>query len=53
MQVEASLSGFAATHANLKYIKNHNILLRDDENFHKDENSVVVISGGELNYFYY
>lgn len=43
-----------ALHKNIVYVKNHGILMRDDEEFRRDQKSVVLISGGNeksLNFF--
>ena len=44
--LEKSLEGFVALHKNIVYVKNHGILMRDDEEFRRDHKSVVLISGG-------
>lgn len=52
--LEKSLEGFVALHKNIVYVKNHGILMRDDEEFRIDQKSVVLISGGNeksLNFF--
>ena len=46
-----SLLGFVGVHGDVLYVKNHNILLRDDEEFRNDRKSVLIISGGEFGYF--
>lgn len=46
-----SLLGFVATHSDILYVKNHNILLRDDEEFRNDRKSVLIISGGTFETF--
>ena len=47
-----SLLGFVGVHRDVLYVKNHNILLRDDEEFKNDLKSVLIISGGEFVYLY-
>lgn len=44
--LEKSLEGFVALHENILYVKNQAILMRDDEEFRRDQKSVVLISGG-------
>lgn len=43
-----SLLGFVGVHSDIMYVKNHNILLRDDEEFRNDKKSVLIISGGKF-----
>lgn len=45
--LEKSLEGFVALYKKILYVKNHGILIRDDENFKKDQKSVILISGGK------
>ncbi|KAG5679664.1 hypothetical protein PVAND_009219 [Polypedilum vanderplanki] len=46
ISLENSLSGYVQLHKDLIYIKNHNIVMRNDDEFKKDEKSVIIISGG-------
>lgn len=46
--LEKSLEGFVALHKNILYVKNQGFLMRNDEEFKRDQKSVVLISGGEL-----
>lgn len=45
--LEKSLEGFVALHKDLLYVKNQGFLVRNDEEFKRDQKSVVLISGGE------
>lgn len=46
-----SLFGFISVHKDVIYVKDHNILIRDDEEFKRDTKSVLIISGGEIENF--
>lgn len=45
--LEQSLCGFVALHENILYVRNQGLLVRNDEEFKRDQKSVVLISGGE------
>lgn len=47
--LEESLEGFVALHKKILYVKNQGFLMRNDEEFKRDQKSVVLISGGERN----
>lgn len=44
--LEKSLEGFVALHKKILYVKNQGFLMRNDEEFKRDQKSVVLISGG-------
>lgn len=46
MSLESSLLGFCMLNENILFVKNHGILLRNDEEFKANSQSVAVISGG-------
>lgn len=48
ISLEKSLEGFVALHKNITYVKNHGILIRNDEEFRGDHKSVILISGGKI-----
>lgn len=45
--LEKSLEGFVASHEKILYVKNQGLLIRSDDEFKRDQKSVVLISGGE------
>ena len=45
--LDESLEGFISLHKNIAYVKNQGVLIRDDEEFKRDQKSVLLISGGE------
>lgn len=51
ISLEKSLQGFLALHKGILHVKNHGILMRDDESFKRDSKAVVLISGGEFYIF--
>lgn len=46
MSLESSLLGFCVLNENILFVKNHGILLRDDEEFKANSHRVALISGG-------
>jgi hypothetical protein len=48
ISLEKSLEGFLALHKDILHVKNHGILMRDDEKFKRDSKSVILISGGKF-----
>lgn len=46
LSLETSLSGFVSSHKNLALVKNHGIVIRNDDEFKSDKKSVILISGG-------
>lgn len=48
LSLRNTLLGFVGVHSDILYVKSHNILLRDDEEFRIDKKSVLIISGGQF-----
>lgn len=46
ISIESSLKGSCSINNEIILVKNHNIILRNDEDFHSNKNNVFLISGG-------
>jgi hypothetical protein len=49
ISLNVSLEGFLAIHKDILYVKNQGILMRNDEDFKKNKN-VIIISGGKIKF---
>ena len=46
INLESSLTGFCTLNKNILFLNEHGVLMRNDEDFKRDSNSVFLISGG-------